>query len=128
MYDLAEFLVGSVGLGQLQVVAYAAAHQRVALRNEAQVALHRYFSARWLYKAKNQTEKGRLANARLAHDGRLRACLEVVTKVRQDFPVAFGIAEAHVFEADVSRVLLMRIGCLQSLRLVFQISSSRYFL
>jgi len=54
-----------------------------------------------LDEAEYQAEHRSLTNARLAHDGSLRACLELMREVRKNLPIALGIAERYVIEADV---------------------------
>ena len=100
MQHLAQFVFGGVRLCQLQVIADGAAHQGIALWHETQFTAHRDLSACRLDKSKYQSEHRRLTDARLAHDGGLEACLELMREVGKYLPVALGIAETHVVEAD----------------------------
>ena len=100
---LAQFGVGGVGLSQLQVVADGAAHQGVSLRHETEFPTLLYRSFRRLDKTEDESEQRGLADTSLTHDGGLRTREEVVGEMRQYLPVALGIAERHVFEADALR-------------------------
>ena len=53
MQHLSQFVVGSVGLSQLQVITDSPAHQRVPLRHETEVTTHLYLSFRRLYEAED---------------------------------------------------------------------------
>ena len=100
MQHRTKLVVGNFGVSQLQVITDGAAHQRVALRHEAQLATDLHPTIRGNNETENQSEQCRLADARLTHDGGLRAGLEVVGKVRQYLPVARSIAERDIVEAN----------------------------
>ena len=85
----------------MQVIADGAAHQRVALWHETQFTANFHLALCRLDKAENHSEQCGLSDARFAHDGGLRSCLELMREVRKNLPIALGIAERYVIEADV---------------------------
>lgn len=124
MQHLAQFVFGGVRLCQLQVIADGAAHQGIALWHETQFTAHRDLSACRLDKSKYQSEHRRLTDARLAHDGGLGACLELMREVGKYLPVALGIAERDIFETDALRTCIA-ISCnSRCLRSLFQFTES----
>ena len=100
MQCLAQFFISGIGLSQLQVIADSTAHQGIALWHETETTADSNLTTGRLDKAENQAEQGGLANACLTHDGSLRARLELMCKVRENLPVALGIAERDIVEAD----------------------------
>ena len=113
MENLVEFLVGSIGLGQLEVVADGATHESVALRHKDEVGaglLADIFLAAatidgqgalvGLDEGQQQTEKGGLAGTCDAHQGRLATRMEVVAEMGKNLAIAIGILETDVLNAD----------------------------
>ena len=100
MQHMAQFIVGSVGLSQQQIIADGATHKGIALWYETDVATHRDTALCGLHEAEHESEQRGLANARLAHDSGLGARLEVVGEVREDFSVARGVTERYVVEVN----------------------------
>ena len=116
MEDLVEFLVGSIGLGQLEVVADGATHQGIALRHKDKVGaglLADIFLATatidgqgalvGLDQGQQQTEKGGLAGTSDAHQGRLAAWMEVVAEMGKNLAIAIGVLESDILDADAKR-------------------------
>ena len=84
----------------MEVIADGAAHQGVALRHETQFTTNGNLATCRFDKTENQPEQCRLADTRLAHDGGLRTWTELMREVGKDLPVALGITERDVVEAD----------------------------
>ena len=103
MKHFTHLLLRSIGLGQLQIIADGAAHKRVSLGYEAQVAPYRHRSCCGFYKAEYHAEQGSLTNTRLTQDSSLRASLKFMGKVAQYFLVALGIAKGDVIKTDSNR-------------------------
>ena len=114
--DLVEFLVGSIGLGQLEVVADGAAHQGVALGHKDKVGaglladiflslatIDGQGALVGLDEGQQQTEEGGLAGTCDAHQGRLTTRMEVVAEMGQDLAIAIGVLESDVLDADAKR-------------------------
>ena len=116
MEDLMEFLVGGIGLGQLEVIADGATHQGIALRHKDKVGarlLADIFLATTTIdgqsalvgfdQGQQQTEKSGLAGTCDAHQGRLAARMEVVAEMGQDLAIAIGVLESDILDADAER-------------------------
>ena len=116
MEDLVEFLVGSIGLGQLEVVADGATHESVTLGHKDKVGarlLADIFLATTTIdgqgalvgfdQGQQQTEKGGLASTCDAHQGRLAARMEVVAEMGQDLAIAISVLESDVLDTHAKR-------------------------
>ena len=100
MEHSAQFVVGGIRASQLEVVADGAAHQGIALRHKTQFTTNSDLATCRFDKTEDQPEQRRLADTRLAHDGSLRTRTELMREVGKDLPVALGIAERDIVEAD----------------------------
>ena len=109
MEHLPQFLVGGVGLGQLEIIADAATHERIALWHKHEVGprmladglpvvgIEKFHTAlTGLDESEQQSEQGSLARACMSHQGRLTACRKLMGKVGEDLAVASGIAETDI--------------------------------
>ena len=113
MEDLVEFFVGSIGLGQLEVIADGATHQGIALRYKDEVgaglladiflslaAIDGQGALVGFDQGQQQTEKGGLAGTCDTHQGRLATRMEIVAEMGKDLAIAIGILESDVLDAD----------------------------
>ena len=113
MEDLVEFLVGGIGLGQLEVIADGATHQGIALRHKDKVGtglLADIFLAAatidgqgalvGLDESQQQTEKGGFASTCDAHQGRLAARMEVIAEMGKNLAIAISVLESDILDTD----------------------------